>query len=99
MLLPPSAVTAPAPEPSSSKLQIPTGNESLTEDYGEPMQDLRSMGGGVDFFSSLGTQRHKKKKEDKPDPEKVCPSLLIRSVLSLNEFSSLKSVRESSIQV
>lgn len=72
MMLPPSNVTAPAPEPSSSKLQIPTGNESLTEDYGEPAQDSRSMSGGVDFFSSLGTERQKKKKEDKPDPEKVC---------------------------
>ena len=71
MLLPPSAASSSRPEPSSSKLQIPTGNESLTEDYGEPAENLRNMSGGVDFFSGLGTERKKKPKEDKPDPEKV----------------------------
>ncbi|KAH8114621.1 CwfJ C-terminus 1-domain-containing protein-like protein [Phellopilus nigrolimitatus] len=70
MMLPPSAVSVPAAEPSSSKLQIPTGDESFTEDYGEPTQDARTMGGGVDFFSNLGTERKKKKTEDRPDPEK-----------------------------
>lgn len=77
MLLPPSKVSAPPPEPSSSKLQMPTGNESFTEDYGEPVQNMRNMGGGVDFFSSLGTERQKKKKEDKPDPEKVTNSFIL----------------------
>ncbi|KAI5122459.1 hypothetical protein M0805_008770 [Coniferiporia weirii] len=80
MMLPPSAVSVPAPDlpsasasapgPSSSRLQIPTGTESLTEDYGEPVQNTRTMGGGVDFFSSLGTERKKKIREDRPDPEK-----------------------------
>ena len=74
MLMPPSAVSVPRDGPSTgrSTIQIPTGNESLTEDYGESTQDLRTMGGGVDFFSSLGTERKKKPKEEKPDPEKVC---------------------------
>ena len=69
MLLPPSIPTAPA-EPSSSKLMMPTGNESLTEDYGDPVENGRTMGGGVDFFSGLGTERKKKPKENKVD-EKV----------------------------
>ncbi|THH11645.1 hypothetical protein EW145_g512 [Phellinidium pouzarii] len=71
MMLPSSSVSVPAPEPSSSKQQMPTENESLTEDYGEPVQDSRTMSGGVDFFSSLGTERRKKQKEDRPDPEKA----------------------------
>jgi hypothetical protein len=29
------------------------------------------MDGGVDFFSSLGTEKKRKPKEEKPDPEKV----------------------------
>lgn len=43
---------------------------SLTEDYGEPTADTRTLGGGVDFFSSLGTER-KKNRPEKPDPSKV----------------------------
>ena len=71
MLLPPSTVSAPVEERRTSKLQIPTGNESLTEDYGEPAENSRTLGGGVDFFSGLGTERKRKQKEDRPDPEKV----------------------------
>ena len=47
------------------------GNESLTEDYGEATTDLRAMTGGVDFFSSLGTEHKKKKQSDRLDPDKV----------------------------
>ncbi|EEB98075.1 hypothetical protein MPER_02481, partial [Moniliophthora perniciosa FA553] len=50
---------------ASSRLKIPTGEESLTEDYGEPSQGRRTLGGDVDFFSSLGTE-HKKKPKEKP---------------------------------
>ena len=71
MLLPPSSVSVPTSDSGTSKLQLPTGNESLTEDYGEPAQNTRTMGGGVDFFSSLGTERKKKQREEKPDPDKV----------------------------
>lgn len=73
MLMPPSSVTILRDDEAKgrAKVQIPTGNESFTEDYGEPVQDARAMGGGVDFFSSLGTERKKKPKEEKPDPEKV----------------------------
>ena len=34
--------------------------ESLTEDYGEPSTDVRTTTDGVDFFSSLGSERKKK---------------------------------------
>lgn len=75
MLLPPSSVSVPkevaSSSASSSKFQIPIGNESFTEDYGEPMQGVRSMAGGEDFFSRLGTERARKLKDIKPDPEKV----------------------------
>ena len=66
MLLPPSAPILPS-DSSSSKLKMPAGNESLTEDYGDPVANGRTLGGGVDFFSSLGTERKKKPKEDKVD--------------------------------
>lgn len=71
MLMPPSAVSAPASEPGPSNRRVEVVDESLTEDYGEPPANVRGMGGGVDFFSSLGTEREKKPKEGRPDPEKV----------------------------
>ncbi|GBE84892.1 CwfJ C-terminus 1-domain-containing protein-like protein [Sparassis latifolia] len=70
MLMPPSAPTIPKERPSS-RMSMPTGDESLTEDYGEPSQNARNTSGGVDFFSSLGTDIRKKKPEpDRPDPDK-----------------------------
>ena len=70
---PSSSVSAPEPaeRPGPSKRVLEVGEESLTEDYGEPVQNLRGLGGGVDFFSSLGTEKRRKPKEEKPDPEKV----------------------------
>ncbi|KAF8967089.1 CwfJ C-terminus 1-domain-containing protein-like protein [Flammula alnicola] len=44
--------------------------DSYMEEYGEPSGDARTLGGGVDFFSSLGTERKKAPRPDKPDPEK-----------------------------
>ena len=74
--MPPSSHSVPdLVEAGPSKhRRLEVGEESLTEDYGEPVQNLRTMGGGVDFFSSLGTEKKRKPKEDKPDPEKVCPN-------------------------
>ncbi|KAF5362872.1 hypothetical protein D9758_007112 [Tetrapyrgos nigripes] len=62
---------APSAGPSSStaKLQPMSGNESLTEDYGEPSGNSRTLGGDIDFFSSLGTE-HKKKPKEKLDLDK-----------------------------
>jgi hypothetical protein len=70
MLAPAAArAAAPATEPSLEP-------ESYTEDYAGGSGDRRTLGGGVDFFSSLGTEhRQKKPAEDKPDPDKACPSL------------------------
>ncbi|KAF9485878.1 hypothetical protein BDN70DRAFT_463969 [Pholiota conissans] len=59
---------------------IPTKNHPLQEfplddddsymgSYEEPSGDARTLGGGVDFFSSLGKERTKTR-PDKPDPEK-----------------------------
>ncbi|KIY45639.1 hypothetical protein FISHEDRAFT_48891 [Fistulina hepatica ATCC 64428] len=44
--------------------------QSLTEGYGEPSDNHRTLGGGVDFFSSLGTEIKKKPKPQQPDPDK-----------------------------
>ena len=62
--MPPSSHSAPDPiEAGPSKhRRLEVGEESLTEDYGEPVQNLRTMGGGVDFFSSLGTEKKRKPK-------------------------------------
>jgi hypothetical protein len=68
MLLPPSEPVLPAATPR--RVQLPSGDESFTEDYGESSQDQRTLGGGVDFFSSLGTDI-KKKRADKPDPNQA----------------------------
>ncbi|KXN88124.1 Pre-mRNA-splicing factor cwf19 [Leucoagaricus sp. SymC.cos] len=67
MLLPPSILSVPS-STSASKRLAANNDKSLTEGYGEPSSNARTMGGGVDFFSSLGTE-HKKKKPEKPNPE------------------------------
>ena len=72
MLMPPSAVTVPTPENRAPVSSVPSESsrqhasmeeESLTEGYGDAAVSSRSMGGGVDFFSSLGTERKRKEKE------------------------------------
>ncbi|KAI0720519.1 CwfJ C-terminus 1-domain-containing protein-like protein [Cerioporus squamosus] len=60
--------TTPVVPPSSS-IDVPM-NEDPTDGYGEPSTNTRTMGGGVDFFSSLGTERKKKPQANKPDPDK-----------------------------
>ncbi|THU88150.1 hypothetical protein K435DRAFT_680387 [Dendrothele bispora CBS 962.96] len=68
----PSSLSS-APSASSSKLQALSGNESLTEDYGDTSSNGRTLGGEIDFFSGLGTE-HKKKSQDKPDLDKPAVS-------------------------
>lgn len=63
-----SIVTIPTEQ---SRIQLAAGEDSLTEDYGEPSQNTRTMGGSVDFFSSLGTERVKKPLPNRPNPDKV----------------------------
>jgi len=75
MLLPLSS--APLPSSSSRPLaqQFPTGDESYMDGYAEPSVSGRVHGGAVDFFSSLGTEKKRKPQPDKPDPDKVLPTL------------------------
>ena len=48
-----------------------TSND-MTDGYGDEESSNRTLGGGVDFFSGLGSE-HKRKdpNEDKPDPSKL----------------------------
>lgn len=48
--------------------------ESLTDGYGEPSTNPRTTSGGVDFFSSLGTEHRKK---HPPKTEEVSPSAFL----------------------
>lgn len=64
-------VDNPSSQSHSKPRIVPPDEEmSLTEEYGDLEQSKRTLGGGVDFFSSLGTE-HKKKRPEKPDPNKV----------------------------
>ena len=74
MLEPPAGSSA---SPLFRDPRLEGGNESLTEDYGEQSIGARTLGGGVDFFSSLGKERERKPKPDLPDPDKVFPSILV----------------------
>lgn len=58
MLMPPSTVIASANNPRS---RLPSADESFTEDYGDASEGARNLSGGVDFFSTLGTEVKKKK--------------------------------------
>lgn len=60
--------TAPPTIPNLSTRtgEAPEQDESLTDGYGDAPASNRTMGGTVDFFSSLGTEH--KKKQPMPDP-------------------------------
>ncbi|KAL0954774.1 hypothetical protein HGRIS_003724 [Hohenbuehelia grisea] len=69
MLLPPSAPTLPVDR--SQALQDDPSDDPFTDGFGEPSQNSRTTGGGVDFFSALGTEHKKKEpKNQLPDPDK-----------------------------
>jgi hypothetical protein len=98
MLLPPSIPSVPTPGTGRPTVK---NEEPLTEDYGEPSENARTMGGGVDFFSSLGTE-HRKKKPEKPNPDQVRPSKTSICCLCAHIYSlipSLKSVILNSIKI
>lgn len=47
-------------------------SSDMTDGYGEDESSNRMLGGGVDFFSALGTEHQRKDpKDDKPDPTKL----------------------------
>lgn len=85
ILAPPSSLIAPT---NAVRTQLPTGDESFTDEYGDAQKDSRNVGGGVDFFSSLGTETKKKRPLlDRPEAAQVrvrpkipnhhpCPHLL-----------------------
>ncbi|KZV61507.1 hypothetical protein PENSPDRAFT_592720 [Peniophora sp. CONT] len=51
--------------------KIPPADESLTDGYGDAPGSSRNLGGGVDFFSSLGTERVKKPPPNMPNPDEL----------------------------
>lgn len=50
--------------------QFPATDESMTDGYGEPSEGGRTLSGGVDFFSSLGTEKKRNRPEKRID--EVC---------------------------
>ncbi|RDB18086.1 CWF19-like protein 2 [Hypsizygus marmoreus] len=56
--------------PPDVRGQIQAEDVSMTEDYGELSESQRTLGGGVDLFSSLGTDIKRKPRPDRPDPDK-----------------------------
>ncbi|KAG9010213.1 hypothetical protein FRB94_010912 [Tulasnella sp. JGI-2019a] len=69
-------------------------DDVLTEGYGDMDTDKRTLGGGVDFFSSLGTERKKKGREDKPDPMNMPVSRMelntqLREGKSLDQYAKV----------
>ncbi|KAG8908410.1 hypothetical protein FRB99_006615 [Tulasnella sp. 403] len=88
MLLPEAEPIVPDVGSSKRARMLESVNEGLTEDYGEPQANKRGLGGEIDFFSSLGQERQKKPKVEKPDPEKLRVSRLELNV-QLKEGKSL----------
>jgi len=59
MLMPPSE-PAVSHLPERAGLDVLAGKDSLTDGYGEPQSNARTLDGEVQFFSTLGTERRKK---------------------------------------
>ncbi|KAJ3512300.1 hypothetical protein NLJ89_g3592 [Agrocybe chaxingu] len=71
MLLEPSTPVVPSDtRPQGSRDILTNDEDSYVDGYGEPQTSSRTLGGGVDFFSSLGTERKKPPRPDKTDPDK-----------------------------
>ncbi|KAG1797728.1 CwfJ C-terminus 1-domain-containing protein-like protein [Suillus plorans] len=71
MLMPSSGIAEPLNSSRPSAQGLPTGDKTFTEDYGESSSSQRTPAGGVDFFSSLGTERKRPPRPDKADPDKI----------------------------
>ena len=76
MLAPETLPIVPDDDPSLSK-SLHIEDENMTDGYGETDLNKRNLGGGVDFFSSLGTERTKKPRQEKPDPSKVITCIIL----------------------
>ncbi|KAH9480566.1 Pre-mRNA-splicing factor cwf19 [Psilocybe cubensis] len=73
MMAEPSTPVLPVgarPQLSRIDYSVEIGEESLDDGYGELSGNSRPVGGGVDFFSSLGTEKKKPSRPDRPDPDK-----------------------------
>ncbi|KAH9969691.1 CwfJ C-terminus 1-domain-containing protein-like protein [Russula dissimulans] len=95
MLEPSTSSDAP---PAVSRLQVEAADESLTDGYGEPSTSSRTLGGGVDFFSSLGKERERKPKPDLPNPDKPHVSskelnTQLKEGKSLSEYSETPATK------
>lgn len=72
MLEPDFAPAAPRQNSgASTAAALRMESESLTEDYGESSEGKRTLGGGVDFFSEMGTEHRKRPPQLKPIVEVV----------------------------
>lgn len=45
---------------TATRVDLPSGVESFTEDYGDAGENRRDMSGNIDFFSSMGTERKRR---------------------------------------
>ncbi|KAF8500903.1 CwfJ C-terminus 1-domain-containing protein-like protein [Russula emetica] len=84
--------TSSANPPTMSRPQLDGGDESLTDGYGELSASSRDLGGGIDFFSSIGKEKERKPKPDLPNPDKLHVSskelnTQLKEGKSLNEYS------------
>jgi hypothetical protein len=81
--------------PVTSRPRPDITDESLTEGYGEPSTSARTLGGGIDFFSSLGKERERKPKPDLPDPDKVTSNIYAAYLTGTTLPSSYMSAQRS----
>ena len=76
MLAPTVAPTMPL----ESRNHTQAEDVSMTDDYGEPSGSKRTLGGGVDFFSTIGIEVKKKPKPERRNPDDVRPPLYFLSL-------------------
>lgn len=60
--------------PDDIRKHIKVTDESMTDDYGDASGGQRTLGGGIDFFSNLGTDIKRKPFQERPDPDQVSHS-------------------------
>ncbi|KAI0036473.1 CwfJ C-terminus 1-domain-containing protein-like protein [Vararia minispora EC-137] len=56
---------------SRPNLRLSANEESMIENYGDATVNLRTLGGSVDFFSSLGSEKVRRPPPDRPNPDEV----------------------------
>lgn len=99
MLLPPSDTSLPSSSSRPLAQQFPTGDDSYTDGYTESSVSGRTLGGAVDFFSSLGTEKKRKPQPDKPDPDKVFQCLHLIATVYQPRYSLQPKVSNRELNV